>query len=249
MGGHDNMRTPIARFLLPGGSLALICVAMILSGCARFTGIVDFTASSTSGMRPLSVHFTPAVEGNVRRCIWNFGDGQTSTERSPEHTYMGTGTYTVLLTVIPRHGDPTTVMKVDYITVSSGFGSSPALLTVNDDDFELGGYNEVPSYVDLGGTTVYVLDVLDNDLPGDGAAGLTIIGVSSLAGDYDEDSVDTYAGYAWVRHDGTAILYVVYDEYSYYLDELFYYLATDGQTTAEGSVTIEYFWDDGDHAP
>ena len=219
------MSTSKVRFLLLVGLLTLICVAVILPGCARFGGIIDFTASPTSGKRPLSVQFTPAVEGSARRWIWNFGDGQTSTERSPQHTYTDAGAHTVILTVIPRRGEPASVMKIDYIAVQSGFGGSPASLTVEDDDFEL------PQ-----GEALYVLDVLENDAPGDGAAGLTITGVSAYGYDYDDFECETYAGFAMINHDGTAIEYEPFNESS----DTFYYLATDGQTTAEGEVWIDY---------
>ena len=241
------MSTPKVRFFLLVGFLALICAAMILPGCARVAGVVDFTASPTSGKRPLSVQFTPAVEGSARRWIWNFGDGQTSTQRSPEHIYSDAGAYSVILTVIPRRGEPTSMMKTDYITVQSGFGGSPASLIVEDDDFTLGLYSNVPSFINLGGDTVYVLDVLDNDVPGDGAAGLTIVGVSTYGDEYDEHYCDTDEGTVSVSHDRKTIEYQIFDLYLY--NESFYYLVSDGQTTAEGEVSIGFSWDDGTHAP
>ncbi len=47
--------------------------------------------------------------------LWDFGDGNTSTEKNPTHTYNTPGTYTVVLTVdgIER------VRKENYITVSA----------------------------------------------------------------------------------------------------------------------------------
>ena len=126
---------------------------------------------------------------------------------------MDAGAYTVILTIIPRRGEPASVMKIDYIAVQSGFGGSPASLTVEDDDFELPW-----------GDTMYLLDVLENDVPGDGAAGLTIIGVSAYGDDYDDFECETDAGYAVINHDGTAIEYEPYNESS----DTFYYLVTDG---------------------
>ena len=37
-------------------------------------------------------------------CIWNFGDGNTSTTQSPTHTYASPGNYTVMLTVTNNFG-------------------------------------------------------------------------------------------------------------------------------------------------
>ncbi len=104
--------------MLLAGGLALA------TGCARFSGEVNFTADPTTGSAPLTVRFTPTLCGGVERFVWTFGDGTTSTERSPEHTYSKSGSYTVMLLVVPRSGEPTAVTKTDYIHVtSSGFGA------------------------------------------------------------------------------------------------------------------------------
>ena len=238
------MITPKARFSLRIGFSALVCAALMLPGCTRFDGAADFTADPTSGKAPLSVQFTPIVEGSVRSYVWSFGDGQTSTERSPEHTYVAAGVYTVILMVDPRRGDSTPVAKEDYIAVTAGgFGSPPDQLVVEDDSFLLGGPG-VPSFVDPRGDTVYVLDVLENDVPGDGASGLTILGVSAYGDNYDDFEAITGGGTVMINRDGTAI------EYTPTLgpSDTFYYLVTDGQTRAEGTVDVSY-WDDGGHAP
>jgi|GEM_PF-2564907 len=51
----------------------------------------EFTADKTSGNIPLSVQFSDLSAGNITGWLWNFGDGQTSTERSPRHTYSSIG--------------------------------------------------------------------------------------------------------------------------------------------------------------
>ena len=37
--------------------------------------------------------------------LWNFGDGQTSTESNPDHTYLASGSYIVSLTATNYCGD------------------------------------------------------------------------------------------------------------------------------------------------
>jgi PKD repeat protein len=103
-----------------GVVLGLLAIA---AGCARFGGQADFSADPTDGKAPLTVTFTPLLCAGIDRYVWSFGDGTTSTERSPEHIYAKAGTYTVTLMVTPRHGDPTAVMKEDYISVRSGFSA------------------------------------------------------------------------------------------------------------------------------
>ena len=105
--------------------IAGLAASLLIAGCARFDGVVDFEADPRSGRRPLTVQFTPLVSGEIKRWIWNFGDGTVSTERSPEHTYTNGGSYRVSLTVFPRRGEPTTASKDSYITVTSGLGATP----------------------------------------------------------------------------------------------------------------------------
>ena len=75
-----------------------------------------FTASSTSGYSPLSVKFNDWSTGSPKSWYWDFGDGTTSTEQNPTHTYTRAGTYTVTLTVSGSCGTDT-VSKTNYITV------------------------------------------------------------------------------------------------------------------------------------
>ncbi|HEY3360232.1 MAG TPA: NosD domain-containing protein, partial [Methanosarcina sp.] len=59
--------------------------------------VADFSFNPTSGYTPLSVQFTDLSQNAASR-NWNFGDGVTSTDQNPSHTYSTAGTYTVSLT-------------------------------------------------------------------------------------------------------------------------------------------------------
>ncbi|MGI0014074.1 MAG: PKD domain-containing protein, partial [Nitrososphaera sp.] len=61
--------------------------------------VADFTGTPTSGVKPLTVQFADASTGVITSRSWNFGDGQTSSQQNPAHTYANAGTYTVSLTV------------------------------------------------------------------------------------------------------------------------------------------------------
>ncbi len=59
-------------------------------------------ADPDEGEPPLKVQFTASVEeedGGPFTFKWDFGDGQSSTEQNPVHTYEKVGEYTATLTV------------------------------------------------------------------------------------------------------------------------------------------------------
>jgi len=78
--------------------------------------VANFTVNATSGTTPLDVQFTDISTGNVTSYTWNFGDGSTSTDQNPTHTYNTPGTYTVTLTV-NGPGGSTTETFTDYVKV------------------------------------------------------------------------------------------------------------------------------------
>jgi PKD repeat protein len=64
--------------------------------------------SPTSGVEPLTVQFTGIAdhpEGDEMTIGWDFGDGQSSSELSPEHTYVEPGSYTATLTATDSDGE------------------------------------------------------------------------------------------------------------------------------------------------
>jgi thermitase len=85
----------------------------------------DFWATPVSGVEPLRVNFTDGStsQDGIASWLWDFGDGDTSTEQNPSHVYAQDGTYTVSLTVTEADGDTNTKNKTGYITVSD---TSPA---------------------------------------------------------------------------------------------------------------------------
>ncbi len=79
--------------------------------------IAEFIADKTSGSVPLTVNFTDQSTGDIISWLWNFGDGITSTQQSPSHTYITAGNYGVSLTV-DGPIDSDTEIKTQFITVS-----------------------------------------------------------------------------------------------------------------------------------
>jgi PKD repeat protein len=78
----------------------------------------DFIGSANSIPAGSAVQFTDRSKNIVRGWLWDFGDGETSTEQNPSHTYSTTGTYTVSLTVLGTNGEVTET-KSGYIIVGS----------------------------------------------------------------------------------------------------------------------------------
>lgn len=76
-------------------------------------------ASPTAGNAPLSVAFTgSATVGTVSGYSWNFGDGTTSNQQNPIHSYGSAGNYTVSLTATGPGGS-NTVTRSNFISVTT----------------------------------------------------------------------------------------------------------------------------------
>ena len=60
---------------------------------------VDFTNNVSEGYPNLTVQFTDLSNGVFDSWLWDFGDGNSSTEQNPIHTYTETRNYDVTLTV------------------------------------------------------------------------------------------------------------------------------------------------------
>jgi len=78
--------------------------------------IADFLADRLYGGAPFPVQFTDMSLGIVTEWLWDFGDGQTSTESNPSHEYVTPGLYTVSLTVTNASG-PDTKIRENYINI------------------------------------------------------------------------------------------------------------------------------------
>ncbi len=80
--------------------------------------VADFIASATAGQAPLEIKFTDISEpvDNITSWAWDFGDGGTSIDQNPEHTYGLAGFYTVELLASNQFGADTE-KKVNIIIV------------------------------------------------------------------------------------------------------------------------------------
>jgi PKD repeat protein len=77
--------------------------------------IADFSASVVTGSAPLIVVFSDTSINAPAAWLWDFGDGNTSTQQNPTHVYDQDGTYTVSLTATNTSGSGV-MIKTDYIS-------------------------------------------------------------------------------------------------------------------------------------
>ncbi len=79
--------------------------------------VVSFSADIKSGTVPFTVQFTDTSSYSPAAWEWSFGDGSSSTEENPLHTYTTAGSYSVTLTATNAGGSRTTTAS-NYISAS-----------------------------------------------------------------------------------------------------------------------------------
>ena len=78
------------------------------------TPLASFKADRQVGYVGKAIHFTDDSQVTGNDFAWDFGDGNTSTEENPSHTYSTPGTYSVSLSV---NSNANTATKENYITI------------------------------------------------------------------------------------------------------------------------------------
>ena len=136
--------------------------------------IVSFTDASTPG------------DGAINTWAWDFGDGETSGQQNPTHTYTAPGTYSATLTVTDENDlndtytedvtvefrSPTTdfTYTANYLIVSFTDASTPGDGAINTWAWDFGDgstsaeQNSVHTYAEAGTYTVSLTVTDENDL-------------------------------------------------------------------------------------
>ncbi len=78
-----------------------------------------FTATNNNSCTlPLNVSFTSSSTG-ATSYLWDFGDGNTSTQASPSNTYTTAGSYTVRLITTNAAGCSDTMIRTSYVNIGT----------------------------------------------------------------------------------------------------------------------------------
>lgn len=132
-GNTSTLRNPGSIFITPGSfDITLIVTNNLGSDTLVRKGYItvntaakaDFTADVTYGCSPLRVNFTnQSVKGTrgIQSYLWDFGNGQTSTQANPkvDFPFSGGGIFSVTLVVTDSGGCKSTATKNNYITVEN----------------------------------------------------------------------------------------------------------------------------------
>ncbi|WP_170288136.1 PKD domain-containing protein [Prolixibacter denitrificans] len=97
----------------------------------------------TAGCPPLRVQFRNQSE-NGFRYVWDFGDGNYSTQKTPDHTFFAEGTYNVHLQVFNQVGDVAESEKqiVVYPAVRAYFNLYPSRVKIPGEKVSFSNFSE-----------------------------------------------------------------------------------------------------------
>ncbi|MET8841212.1 PQQ-dependent sugar dehydrogenase [Streptomyces rubiginosohelvolus] len=176
-----------------------------LAGSNR-SPVAKAAADRTSGPTPLAVSFSSAgsadPEGGNLTYAWDFGDGTTSTDPNPSHTYTTAGTYNPTLTVT----DPEGLTGTASLVVTAGNTAPTVTLTTPADG----------SLFSFGDSVPFTVTVSD---PEDGTVDCSKVKVTYLLGhDSHRHQITSKNGCSGTidvpvdgEHDSAANIYGVFD--------------------------------------
>ncbi|MCP3941126.1 MAG: PKD domain-containing protein [Desulfobacteraceae bacterium] len=88
--------------------------------------IAEFNLSTAYGNAPLTIFFNASassdLDGTIASYVWDFGNGETGTGETTNHTFTTPGTYVIYLTVTDNDGDTHATIKT--LTVLDQFDTN-----------------------------------------------------------------------------------------------------------------------------
>lgn len=124
---------------------------LLVNGCKKEPPVASFTMDKESYKMSETITFTNQSE-NSKSFVWNFGDGKTSTDENPKHTYSSAGDFTVKLIATGGGGTDSITKPISILPDLTGiwrktlnfgglFGINGTMnLTQHDDNTLTGSY-------------------------------------------------------------------------------------------------------------
>ncbi|WP_198315789.1 PKD domain-containing protein [Chitinophaga tropicalis] len=132
--GNGSTGATASHTYTAGGNITATSIVTNSFGCigsggqnirVNATPVASFTSNVQGGCKaPLTVNFTNTTTLNtsVTTAVnyqWDFGDGTTSSDMHPSHTYTSMGSFPVRLTATTADGCTHTVTQNNYIVIAS----------------------------------------------------------------------------------------------------------------------------------
>jgi beta propeller repeat protein len=105
-------------------------IYMVTLGVERPSLTAEFEVNTTLGGIPHPVRFSDQSSGEVTCWSWDFGDGNSSRDKDPEHTYREPGSYPVSL-IVSNPFQRSGILKENVVSVGS-----PPLISFSSDVLE-----------------------------------------------------------------------------------------------------------------
>ena len=223
-GGTSADQHPSHEYLTPGSYTVSLTITDYAAGDTEtktdyitvgVAGVAAFSAAPTEGIMGMTVTFTDESTGDIDSWAWDFGDGGTSTEQNPSHTYLLAGIYTPSMTASTIWGSDTET-KSRYIWVGfldcgpDNWAFQDTLLCVDADIVQgyPGGYYQPTWAVNRGQMAVYIARAI--------AGGDSAVPDAVPPATFDDVS-DTNSTWAWKYVEYAVAQNVVqgYDENTY----------------------------------
>lgn len=132
-GTTDNLFNGQTTFATPGTytvtliNTYTVCTDTLRKNITVAAGpTIDFKAKDTGSCKaPFTVNFQNTSNGTTY--LWRFGDGTTSTQTNPSHTYTAIGDYDVTLIATGANGCVDSITKKAFISIKKPVISFPGL--------------------------------------------------------------------------------------------------------------------------
>ena len=215
-------------------------VALWSSGCGYYSREVSFYDYSTDS------------DGYVTSWYWDFGDGTTSTEQNPTHTYSSDGTYHVTFTVTDNDGDTGTMTQEIEITIYQELNWPPTVVfgySSNEYNRELqfsSYYYDSDGYItswywDFGDGTTSTEQNPTHTYSSDGTyhVTLTVTDNNGGIGSYDAYNINIKLTYQESNESPYADFGALYNSWNWKV------IFSDISRDSDGYIT-SWYWDFGD---